>query len=446
MTETTRESWTSRSGFLVAAIGGAIGLGNVWKFPYVTGQYGGASFLVVYILALLCVALPLIMVELGAGRKTRRSFAGALRELMPGTSWYLLGVLGVLVFVLVLSFYLGVAGWTLAYLLKSLSGGYANSTPEEISTQFGAFLNNPGQLIFWQLAFTAITGAVVVKGVRKGIEKTCTILLPLLFAVIIILALWAMTLPGASAGLEFYLSPDWSKLNGQAVLAAVGQAFFTLGVGCGNMVVYGSYLDRKQTIASNSVVITFGDFSAALLVGLLIFPAAFAFGINPEVAGPPLVFLTLPSVFVQMPYGMVFATLFYLALVFACLTSTLAILEAVVGYVVDEWGWSRKVAVWSSLCLISVIGFGQTLSFGPWSGFLIFDKTLFEFTDALVTTVLIPFSGLLILILAGWFWGKGVWQEFNIGDGIKSGAGIRFLIRYIAPVAVTAILINGLFG
>ena len=446
MVEQVREQWSSRAGFLIAAVGGAVGLGNVWKFPYVAGQYGGASFLVIYIIALACVALPVLMVELAAGRRTRRAFPGAIKELMPGSSWHLLGVLGVIIFVLVLSFYFGVAGWTLAYLVRSVSGGYAASTPAEISSQFSEFLNSPVELIFWQLVFTFIAGAVVVRGVRKGIEKVCSILLPILFLVIIVLALWAISLPGAEAGLKFYLLPDWSKLNGEAVLAAVGQAFFTLGVGCGGMVIYGSYLDHKQTIASNALIITFGDFAAALLIGLLIFPAAFAFGINPEVAGPPLVFLTLPSVFVQMPYGMVFGTLFYLALAFACLTSTLAILEAVVGYLMDEWRWSRKKAVWATLCVVSLLGLLQSLSFGPWSNFLIFGKNLFELTDALVSTILLPLCGLLTLILAGWFWGNSLWQEFNIGEGIKSGSAIIFAIRYVAPLAVAAILVQSILG
>jgi NSS family neurotransmitter:Na+ symporter len=441
-----REQWSSRAGFIIAAVGGAIGLGNVWKFPYVTGQYGGASFLVVYAIALIAVALPVIMVELAVGRKTQRNLAGALRELMPGTRWYLLGVTGVLTFVLVLSFYFGVAGWTLAYLVRSATGSYATSTPAEIATSFELFLNNPLELIGWQLTATVITGWVVAKGVRLGIEKACTVLLPALFLVIVALAAWSISLPGASAGIEFYLSPDWSKLNGEAVLAAVGQAFFTLGVGCGGMVIYGSYLDRKQTIPSNAIIITGGDFAAALLVGLLIFPAAFAFGIDPELAGPPLVFLTLPSVFVQMPFGMLFASLFYMALAFACLTSTLAILEAVVGYIVDEWGWSRKKAVWGSCTLISVLGTAQMLSFGPWSELLVFNRTLFELSDLLVSSILLPLCGLLTLLLAGWVLGQALWDEFNLGEGLRLGPFMKFSIRYIAPAAVAAVLVNGLYG
>lgn len=446
MSEQGREYWGSRAGFLIAAVGGAIGLGNVWKFPYMTGQYGGASFLVVYIIALVCVALPVIMVELAAGRSTRRNLAGALRVLMPGSSWYLLGVLGVFIFILVLSFYFGVAGWTLAYLLKSITGSYAQSNPQEIADQFGVFLNSPAQLVFWQLLFAGITGLIVVRGVRRGIERVCTVILPVLFVVIICLAVWAISLPGAEAGLRFYLYPDWSKLSGEAVLAAVGQAFFTLGVGCGGMVIYGSYLDHKQTIASNAGIITFGDFCAALMIGLLIFPAAFAFGINPEVAGPPLVFLTLPAVFVQMPWGMLFASLFYMALAFACLTSTLAILEAVVGYLIDEWNWPRPKATWLSLGFISILGLGQTLSFGPWSDVLLFGKTLFEFTDTLVSSILLPLAGFLTLLLAGWCWGGSLWQELNRGEGIQSGRTVRFMIRYVAPIAVAAILIAGLAG
>ena len=440
-----REQWGSRAGFVLAAIGGAIGLGNVWKFPYVTGRYGGASFLIVYAVALLLVALPVIMVEFAAGRRTQKNYVGALRELIPGTRWYLLGIVGVFAFVLICSFYFGIAGWTVAYFVKSISGSYAGATPPQIAAEFNAFLHRPAELLSWLLLFTIITGFVVDRGIRNGIEKTCLYLLPALFVVIAGLALWAILLPGAQEGLKFYLSPDWSKLSAEAVLAAIGQAFFTLGVGCGGMVIYGSYLDRKHTIASNAITIVVGDFSAAFLIGLLIFPAAFAFGINPEVAGPPLVFLTLPSVFVQMPFGMLFAALFYLALIFACLTSTMALLEAIVGYVIDEWGWQRRPAVAVMCTAIFLLGCGQMLSFGPWSGQLMFEKTFFELSDALVTTLLLPICALLTLILAGWIWWRALWQEFNTGEGIEVGPLFQICIRYIAPMAVAAILVHGLW-
>lgn len=439
-----RAEWATRIGFIMASIGGAIGLGNVWRFPYVTGKYGGASFLLVFLGALVLVALPLLIVEFGLGRTTKRNYAGALRELLPGTRWYLLGIMGVIAMILILSFYFGISGWTLAYFFKSVSGSYASLQPDGLSQEFDLFLNSPFQLLFWQSAVVLITGYIVARGVNKGIESVAKFLLPVLFLMIMGLVVRSVTLPGAGAGLEFYLKPDWSKLDADAVLAAFGQAFFTLGVGVGNLTIYGSYLNRERTIGSSSAIVAGGDTLAAFLMGLLIFPAAMAFGINPEVAGPPLVFMTLPSVFMSMDYGLVLASTFFLCMFFACLTTTICILEGVVGYLIDEWGWTRVKSVTIICLFISVIGIPQMLSFGPWSDILFFGKTIFELVDFFVASIMLPLGGISMSLLAGWMIKERLLEEINTGAGIRVGAGFLICLKFVAPLAIAAVFLHQL--
>lgn len=439
MTTTPRVQWASRLGFLFASIGGAIGLGNVWRFPYVTGKYGGASFLLVFLGALILVALPLLMVEFGLGRSTKRNYAGALKELLPGTKWYLLGIMGVIALVLILSFYFGISGWTLAYFFKFVGGSYASLQSDGIVQEFDLFLNSPWQLVFWQSAVVLITAYIVARGVNKGIERVAMILLPVLFIMIIGLVIRSVTLPGAAAGLEFFLKPDWDKLNAEAVLAAFGQAFFTLGVGVGSLTIYGSYLNKERTIGSSSVLVAGGDTMAAILMGLFIFPAAMAFGIDPEIAGPPLIFLTLPSVFISMDYGLVLASIFFLCMFFACLTTTICILEGVVGYLIDEWGWSRIKSVVISCIFISVIGIPQMLSFGPWSDIRLFGKTIFELVDFFVSSIMLPLGGISMALLAGWMIKDRLLLEINTGSGFKVGLGFVICIKFIAPLAIAAV-------
>ena len=441
---TERGQWSSRFGFVLASVGGAIGLGNVWKFPYVTGQYGGASFLVIFLLALIFIAVPVLMTEFAIGRNTQRNYAGALKQLLPGTYWYLLGIMGVIALGIILSFYFGVAGWTLAYFFKSIAGSYAAGSQDQVVAEFTGFLNSPFTLVGWQFVMIAITAWVVIRGVSGGIEKICRILLPLLFLMIVGLAIRSCTLPGAIAGIEFYLKPDWGKLNGEAVLAALGQAFFTLGVGAGNMVIYGSYLKRDKTIGSSTAMVAGGDTLAAILMGFIIFPAAFAFSINPEVAGPPLVFMTLPTVFNQMEAGMFFGSVFYLCLFFACLTSTMCILEGVVGYLIDEWQWQRTRSVIMICTIIFVVGTLQMLSFGPLSEFKILDKTIFELSDYFVSNILLPFGGLMMTIFAGWWWKDLLLEEINLGEGFKFGRLYIVCIRYLVPLAIVSIFAHQL--
>ena len=438
-----REQFGSRIAFVLASMGGAIGLGNVWKFPYMVGRYGGAAFIVVYLIALFFIGAPILMTEFAIGRKTGTSYTSALKILRPGTKWHYVGIIGVIALVLTLGFYGGIAGWTLAYLLKSLTGTFTGMSPDQVGGVFGTFISDPFQVILWLAIMLIITTFVVIRGVKGGIEKVCNVLLPVLFVMIVFLAIRSVLLPGAEAGLEFYLKPDFSIINGEVIVAAVGQAFFTLGVGCGNLVVYGSYLDKKKTIGSSTIMVGVGDTLAAVLFGFIIFPACAAYGIEGSM-GPPLVFITLPTIFAQMPGGSIFSTLFFLLLSFACLTSTICIMEAIVGYVVDEWKVERKKATIGVALVVFAVGILMMLSFGVLSGVSIFGRSIFDFTnDVLVSAILLPLGGLLMVLLVGWVLKpESMLEEINIGEGAKFNKYYTITTKYVAPVAIVAVFIQ----
>lgn len=439
-----REQFGSRIAFVLASMGGAIGLGNVWKFPYMVGRYGGAAFIVVYMIALLVIGAPVLMAEFAIGRNTGASYTSALKKLLPGTKWYLLGIIGTIALALTLGFYGGIAGWTLAYLLKSVTGQFAGMSAEQVGGVFGEFIANPAQVIFWLALMLFITTFVVIRGVKGGIEKVCNVLLPVLFVMIIFLAVRSIMMPGSGAGLEFYLMPKFNELNGETIVAGVGQALFTLGVGAGNLVIYGSYLDRKKSLTSSTVMVGLGDTLAAILFGFIIFPACASFGIEAGM-GPPLVFITLPTIFAQMKFGMVFATIFFLLLSFACLTSTICIMEAIVGYVVDEWKVERKKATIGVAAFVFAIGVLMMLSFGVLSGVSIFGRSIFDFTnDVLVSAILLPLGTLLMIILVGWVIKPDkLLEEINTGDGIKINPALfKVLVKYIVPILIAAVFIQ----
>lgn len=438
-----RETFSSNYGFILSCIGAAVGLGAVWKFPYTVGQYGGGAFLLIFLIALMVIATPILMIEFAIGRKTKLNYQGALKKLFPGKKWYLIGIVGLVALIIVLSFYMGVSGWTLAYLFKSIMGSYASLPAEEIANNFGEFLNSPVEILFWQLTMTVCTGVIVAKGIQNGIEKVSKVLIPMLLIMIIVLGVKAITLPGAQAGLEFYLKPDFGALSVEGILAAIGLAFFTLGVGTGNLVIFGSYLDSSRTVASSTFIVVLSQVFVAILMGFIIFPGVFAYGVEPS-SGPPLVFITLPIIFAQMDFGMFFAILFYLLLFFACLTSTIAILEAIVGYFVDEWKWARKKTVFITLTGIYLIGVFQMLSFGPLSDVTIFGKTIFDLSDYIVTNILLPGGGLALLIFTGWMWKpKLLFDEINIGKGIKMDyRSFHITVKFIAPIALLIVYLQ----
>lgn len=439
-----REQFGNRIAFVLASMGGAIGLGNVWKFPYMVGRYGGAAFIVVYLIALLLIGVPVLMAEFAIGRHTGTSYTTALKKLLPGKKWYLLGIIGVTALTLTLGFYGGIAGWTIAYLVKSVTGTFTGMSADQVGEVFGTFISNPAQVIFWLALMLFITTFIVIRGVKGGIEKVCNVLLPVLFIMIIFLAVRSVMLPGSGAGLEFYLKPKLSELNGETIVAGVGQALFTLGVGAGNLVIYGSYLDKKKSLGSSTIMVGLGDTLAAVLFGFIIFPSCAAFGIEAGM-GPPLVFITLPTIFAQMRFGMVFSTIFFLLLSFACLTSTICIMEAIVGYVVDELKMPRKRATIIVAVVVFLVGILMMLSFGVLSGVSILGFSIFDFTnDVVVSAILLPLGALFMIILVGWVMDTDkILEEINTGEGVKIPPALfKVLVKFVVPVLISAVFIQ----
>jgi neurotransmitter:Na+ symporter, NSS family len=441
-----REHWGSRIGFILAAAGSAIGLGNIWKFPYLTGENGGAAFVLVYLICIVMLGLPIMIAEIVIGRHTEKNPVGAFR-IIGGGRWTIVGYMGVLTGFLIMTYYSVVGGWTMGYIVKSIAGTIAAASNTTMSEEiFNSFIQDPVQMIFYHFLFMAATVYIVYRGISNGIEKWNKVLMPMLFLILIILIVRAVTLPGAGKGLSFYLMPDFSKINTKVVIEALGQCFFSLSLGMGAMITYGSYLSRKEKILSSAVQIVTLDTLAAFLAGLAIFPALFAVGMAPE-KGPGLTFNVLPVVFSKMPYGSFFATLFFILLFIAAITSSISLVQVVVAYATDEWKWSHRKAVLSFGTLIFFLGIPAALSFGAMKDVKIFlGNTYFDFMDKLTTIYMLPIGGMLIAICLGWKYGLQKTMH-ELDPDTKSAILEKvwaLAIKYIAPLLLAAII--GYFG
>jgi len=447
----SRSHWTGRLGFVLAAAGSAIGLGNIWKFPYITGKNGGGAFVLVYLACIALVGLPIMMAEFLVGRHGQRDAVGSFESLAgKGSPWRLAGWSGVAASFILLSFYSVVAGWAFDYVIKSGGGLLAGRTPEEIQALFGEMVSAPGEVVFWQGLFMAATIAIVLGGIRGGIERWSKILMPLLFLLLVLLFLRGMTSPGAKAGLEFMFRPDFGKLTPHALLDALGHAFFTLSLGAGTMITYGSYLSPDTDLFNLSLRITLLDTLVALLAGLAIFPVVFAAGLEPG-AGPGLVFQTIPIVFSGLPWGSFLACVFFLLLLFAALSSSISMLEVPVAYLIDEKGWKRRRATLAVGAGAFLVGIPSALSFNLWGDVRpFFGRSFFDFFDLLVSSYMLPIGGLLVAIYTGWFWPSGTEERELSGEVDRPWLfpAWHFLLRFVAPGAVGIILLNqiGLFG
>ncbi|MDJ1464601.1 sodium-dependent transporter [Nitratireductor sp. GZWM139] len=439
-----REHWTSRMGFILAAAGSAVGLGNIWRFPYITGENGGGAFLLIYLAMVFSIGLSLLVAELIIGRSTQLDPAGAFKKLAGG-AWPLVGYMGILTAFLILSFYCVIAGWTLAYTVKSITGSILVSDLDQVGSTFNAFITDPLEPVYYTAVFIALTVFVALGGVASGIERAARFLMPALFLILLVLVFRSLTLEGAGEGLAFFLKPDFSKVTWDTLLAALGQAFFSLSLGMGAMITYGSYLNRHDDIATSAVAVTLLDAAVAVLAGLVILPAVFAFGATPS-AGPGLTFITLPSIFAQMPFGALFSALFFFLLAIAALTSAVALLEVVIVYFVDEGEANRrKVAL-----IIGVVTFAlavpASLSLGIWSGYTIGGKSLLDALDFFTNNITMPLGGLLVAIFVGWTLRRTAVAELVDGSAIAPVLvnAWHFIIRYVAPLAIVLILVNGL--
>ncbi len=441
-----RDSFASTLGFIAAAAGSAIGLGNIWKFPYITGVYGGAAFIVVYLICIACIGLPVMLSEFVIGRKAQQNAVGSFKKLAPRTPWFFTGWMGVIAAFCILAFYGVVAGWTLEYVVKAVMNGFAGKTPNDLGGMFGGFISRAGKPVFWQVLFMILTGLIVTAGIKDGIEKYSKILMPVLLAILIILVIRGVTLPGAGAGLSFLFKPDFSKLSADAILQALGHAFFSLSLGMGTMITYGSYLGKRENLGVAALQVTIADTLIALLAGVAIFPAVFAFGIEPA-AGPGLVFITLPNVFEQMPGGYIFGIMFFALLAIAALTSAISILEVVVAYFVENLKMARSKAAIVATIAITVIGIPCSLSMGPMAGVEFFGKTVFDLLDFASANILLPLGGLFISAFVGWYLGyEKTFAEVSNEGKLTVGymPVYLFLAKFIAPIAIALVFLNGL--
>ena len=450
MQKNDRVNFGSKIGAILAAAGSAVGLGNIWRFPYEAGNHGGAAFILVYLACVFMLGMPIMIAEFTVGRRAKASTGKAFGILAPGTQWKWLGRLGVLSGLLILGYYSVVAGWTLEYIITSLSNGFAGKGPEDYVAIFQNFSQDPVRPIVWCLVFLFLTHFVIVKGVKDGIEKSSKVLMPVLFILILVLAVCSMSLPDASKGLEFLLKPDFSKVNADVFLGAMGQAFFSLSLGMGCLSTYASYFGSDTQMGKTALSVGVIDTMVAILAGLIIFPAAFSVGIQPD-AGPSLIFITLPNVFQQafggVPFlAMIFSLMFYVLLALAALTSTISLHEVVTAYLNEQFGMSRgRAAVWvTGFCVVT--GVLSSLSLGVWND-KFFGLGFFDLLDFVTAKLMLPLSGLLVSLFVGWYLKRSLSYEELTNYGLQQAPYFpiyMFILRYLAPIAIVLIFVNEL--
>ena len=446
-----RSTFSGKIGFVLSAAGASVGLGNIWRFPYETGNHGGAAFILIYLGCILLLGLPIMIAEFLIGRHSQANTARAYQILAPGTQWRWVGRMGVLAGFLILGYYSVVAGWTLEYIFEAVSNSFAGKTPAEFISSFQSFSSNPWRPALWLTLFLLATHFIIVKGVEKGIEKSSKIMMPTLFIIILILVGCSVTLPGASKGIEFLLKPDFSKVDGNVFLGAMGQAFFSLSLGMGCLCTYASYFSKNTNLTRTAFSVGIIDTFVAVLAGFIIFPAAFSVGIQPD-AGPSLIFITLPNVFQQAFSGIpilayIFSVMFYVLLALAALTSTISLHEVVTAYLHEEFNFTRGKAARLVTTGCILLGILCSLSLGVTKEFTIFGLGMFDLFDFVTAKLMLPLGGLLISIFTGWYLDKKlVWSEITNNGTLKVPTYklIIFILKYVAPIAISVIFINEL--
>ena len=440
--------WSSRWAFILAATGSAVGLGNIWRFPYVTGENGGGAFVLVYLVCVVAIGLPVMMAEVMIGRRGRQSPINTMRALAEeegkNPTWQYLGWMGVLAGFAILSFYSVVAGWTLAYVFRVGAGLFQAASAQSVEDTFNELVSDPERLLAWHTLFLVMSTVVVSRGVKSGLEKAVRFLMPALFLLLVVMVGYAMGQGAFAEGMAYLFKPDFSKLSPSGVLNAMGQAFFSLSLGMGAIMIYGSYLSGHASIARTSLTIAVMDTLVAVLAGLAIFPIVFGFGLEPQ-GGPGLIFKTLPIAFGQMPGGAFFGMLFFVLLVFAAWTSAISLLEPIVAWLVENHGVNRVKAAAYAGVLAWVLGIGSLLSLNAWSEYTVFSKTFFGLVEFLTADIMLPLGGVLIGVFAGWQMSRqSTVEELGLGDGLLY-RGWRFLVRYVTPVGITLVLLNKIF-
>lgn len=451
MVVTKRDSWGSKIGFIFAVAGSAVGLANIWRFPYIVGQHGGAAFILLYLFLLLVIGFTVFLSEIIIGRKTNTSPSGAFKELGGRPIWALPGKLTIVTGFIVSGFYSAIAGWILGYLIEAGLGNITSfETTGQASSYFSGKISTPQWALSFHFLFLFICSAILYLGVRKGIERGTKIMMPLLFGTLILLVIKGLTLPNAEKSLEFLFRPDWEELTPNALLVALGQAFFTLSLGQGTMVTYGSYLKKKENIIATCLPILFMDLFVSILSAIAVFTIAFSVGIEPD-AGPSLLFNTLPLVFSKIQGGYLLAVAFFLLVTLAAITSEISAMEPTIAYLRDELGWSRHTAVISCGLGAFAIGIPSALSYSLFSNYTLWGMPILDFMEYLCSSVLIPLGGLFAVVMVGWIWGYGeAWKQLKEGaeplfekhKWLKPYFGI--CIRYIAPVSIVLIFLSAI--
>ncbi|MHB1339067.1 MAG: sodium-dependent transporter [Bellilinea sp.] len=444
------DRFTGSLGVILATLGSAVGLGNIWKFPYLTGANGGAAFLIVYIISTLLVGLPVMISEHMIGRTARAEAIHAFMKLNPGkkTPWWLIGAFGVVAAFFIMAFYTEVAGWVLFYVFKSLGSGIFTTDTEVTIAAFSGVISNPWLSLAIQWVVLTLIGLIIMQGVSKGIERTAKRVMPVLLVLLIIVAIRSLTLEGAGEGIKFLFQPDFSKLTGAVVLTAMGLAFFKLSIGMGAMITYGSYYTDDQNIPANAVRVMLGDLTVSILAGLAIFPAVFAYGVEPG-AGASLLFITIPTVFASMPLGHFFMVIFFVLTFLAAVGAMLSLVEVLVAYLVEQFKISRKKSTLFVVLSLAAVGSLASLSNSLLADTKLLGMTFFDFFDYVSSNVLLPVGGLFIVIFIGWAFGwKRVEQALTNSGKLKNGRLVRvffFITRYVTPLLVLVVLLNG-FG
>ncbi len=451
MTKNNRANFGSKLGVILASAGSAVGLGNIWRFPFETGNHGGAAFILIYLGCVLFFGIPIMVAEFSIGRHSRANTAGAYQKLAPGTHWRWVGRMGVLAGFLILGYYSVVAGWTLEYIVQAGTNTFAGQSANDFIASFNGFIAHPWRPALWMVVFMLMTHFIIVKGVEKGIEKSAKIMMPMLFLLLIVLAVCSVSLPGARAGIEFLLKPDFSKVDGNVLLGAMGQAFFSLSLGMGCLCTYASYFRNDTNLPKTALNVGWIDTMVAILAGFIIFPAAFSVGIQPD-AGPSLLFITLPNVFQQafgnLPWlAVILSIMFYVLLALAALTSTISLHEVVTAYLHEEFNLTRGRAAKLVTAGCTFLGVFCSLSLGIGKELTIFGLTLFDLFDFLTAKIMLPLGGFFIAIFTGWYLDKRiVWEEVS-NNGTLPKVVYRiwlFLLKYIAPIGIGFIFINEL--
>lgn len=447
-----RETFGSRLGFILISAGCAIGLGNVWRFPYVVGAYGGAAFLIIYLIFLVILGLPIMVMEFSVGRASQKSVARSFQELEPrGSKWHLFSYGAIAGNYLLMMFYTTIAGWMIAYFVKTLAGDFAGLSAAGVKLEFAAMKADAFPQIGWMVVITVVGFLVCAIGLQKGVEKVSKFMMTSLLAVMVVLVIRSITLPGAQAGISFYLKPDFARLmeHGlpEVIFAAMGQAFFTLSVGIGSMAIFGSYVSRDRRLFGESLSITVLDTSVALLSGLIIFPACFAFGVNPG-SGPDLIFVTLPNIFNSMAGGQIWGAFFYIFMIFASFSTVIAVFENILSFGVDLFGWSRKKSALVNIFLMIGLALPCILGYNYLSGFqpLGPGTSVLDLEDFIVSNNLLPIGALVYLLFCvtkyGWGW-KGFLAEANTGNGLAFPSKMRWYCKYVLPFIIIYVLVQG---